>query len=72
MPGDRKRPWISDGLPAARAGLRKGDRIVEMNGKPIKNLEGYMFFLASQKKGGTIDAGVQRDGKKIAVKIKLD
>ncbi|MBI1916864.1 MAG: M28 family peptidase [Planctomycetes bacterium] len=63
---------VSDGLPAARAGLRKGDRIVEMNGKPIKNLEGYMFFLAGQKQGDTIDAGVLRDGKKIAVKIKLD
>ena len=58
--------------PALEAGLSRGDRIVEMNGKPIKNLEGYMFFLAGQKQGNTIDAGILRDGKKIAVKIKLD
>ncbi len=63
---------VSAGDPAARAGIKEGDRIVEMNGKPIKNLEGYMIFLGTQKQGNTIDVGLLRDGKKIGLKVKLD
>ncbi len=63
---------VSDDLPAARAGLEKDDRIVQIAGKPVKNLEDYMEILGGQKKGGTIDVGIVRDGKKMTVKVKLE
>lgn len=63
---------VTDDLPAARAGLKANDRIVQMAGKPIKNLEDYMEVLSGQKSGATIEVGIIRNGKKMMVKVKLD
>jgi hypothetical protein len=63
---------VLDGRPAAKAGLKAGDRIVELAGKPVANLEAYTEIIRSQKKGDTIDVVMVRDGKKQAVKVKLD
>ena len=63
---------VTDDLPAARAGLKADDRIVQIAGKPIKNLEDYMEVLSNQKKGTTIEVGILRNGKKMTVKVKLD
>lgn len=63
---------IVDDGPAARAGLKTGDRIVELAGKPVKNITTYMEAMAAQKKGDTIEVVVVRDGKKQNIKVKLD
>src|SRR5205807_947759 len=42
---------VTDGKPAAKAGLKGGDRIVELAGRPVKNLETYMTLMASRKAG---------------------
>jgi hypothetical protein len=63
---------VSEGTPAAKAGLKEGDRIVEMAGKPIKNLESYMAVMAGQKKGDVLMLGVLRGDKKVAVKVTLE
>ena len=65
---------VSDGAPAARAGLKAGDRIVEIAGQPIKDLGGYMTVMKGQKPGSTIEVGVIRDKEKEKkiVKVKLD
>lgn len=63
---------VSDGDPAAKAGIKKGDRIMEISGKKVGNIETYMQILAGEKKGTTIDVGVEREGKKIKVSVKLD
>jgi len=63
---------IVDDGPAARAGLKTGDRIVELAGKPVKNITTYMEAMALQKKGDAIDVIVVRDGKRRSIKVELD
>jgi hypothetical protein len=60
---------VVEGGPAAKAGLKEGDRIVEVGGKPVRNLEGYMVLIAAHKRGEPVELGVLRGGKKTAVKV---
>lgn len=63
---------VSEGRPAAKAGLKADDRITSIGGKPIKNIQTYMTVLAGHKKGQTIEVGIVRNGKKKTVKVKLE
>ena len=63
---------VTDNLPAAKAGLKAGDRIVELAGKQVKNMTHYMDIMSDQKAGDTIEAVILRDDKKMTVKIKLE
>ena len=63
---------VGPGTPAEKAGLKMDDRIVELDGKPVKKLEDYMEVMSKQKAGNTIEAVVERAGKKLTVKIKLE
>jgi len=65
---------VNDGEPAAKAGIKAGDTIVEMAGSPMKNMETYMEVIRKQKKGDTIDLVIVRKGKteKETVKVKLE
>src|SRR5207302_9129874 len=46
---------VSPGGSAAKAGLREGDRITEMDAKQVPNLGAYMSIMAGHKKGETLD-----------------
>ncbi len=61
---------VMEGGPAAKAGLKEGDRIVEIGGKPVKNLTGYMVVMGRHKRGETIEIAILRGGKKMTVKVK--
>ncbi len=63
---------VSEGRPAAKAGIKTGDRIVSVAGKPVKNVLTYMEIMATQKKGDTIEVGVVRNGKTLMLKVALD
>jgi hypothetical protein len=60
---------VSDGGPAAKAGLKAGDRIVDLGGRPVKNLETYMTLIRAHKKGEPIEFGILRDGKKMTISV---
>jgi hypothetical protein len=60
---------VSDGGPASKAGLKEGDRIVEIAGKPVRDINVYMSLLAEQKRGSPVDIGIMRDGKKVVLKV---
>lgn len=62
---------ISDGGPAELGGLKKDDIIVAIDGKPVKNIYGYMKRLSDYKVGDTILVDVLRDGKKEVFIIRL-
>jgi hypothetical protein len=63
---------VSEGGPASRAGLKSGDRIVELDGKTVANLETYMVLMARHPKGDPVELVIVRETKKMKVSVKLD
>ena len=51
---------VTDGKPAAKAGLQKGDVIVQLGSFQVKNIQDYMKGLAAFKKGDTTKVKVKR------------
>jgi hypothetical protein len=60
---------VADNGPAAKAGMKTGDRIVELAGRPVSNITTYMAIMADQRVGRTFEATVVRDGKKLTLKV---
>jgi S1-C subfamily serine protease len=56
--------------PAEKAGVKAGDKIIEVNGKAVKNFPMYMVQMAAAKKGEPIELTLERDGTKVTVKVK--
>ena len=63
---------VMEGGPADKAGLKKGDWIVEVGGVPVKNMSGYMKAMGAQKGGEPVEFVVMRDGKKVTLKVTPD
>ena len=63
---------VKPGSPAAKAGLKGGDILVEFAGKPIKNLYDFTDALRRSKIGEVVDVKVLRDGKPMVVSVKLE
>jgi Zn-dependent M28 family amino/carboxypeptidase len=55
--------------PGEKGGLKEGDYIVEVGGKPVRNMAGYMTVMSSQKKGQPIELTVKRGDKQLKVKV---
>jgi Zn-dependent M28 family amino/carboxypeptidase len=62
---------VTPGSAADKAGLKDGDIIVEIGGKPVSNVTTYMGVMAAQKLGTTIEIVVERNGKKVKLKAEL-
>jgi len=63
--------FVTPGKPAAMGGMKKGDIITAINGKPVNNIQDYMFRMGQLKFGETISVEVLRDGKKEVLLIQL-
>lgn len=57
--------------PAAKAGIKKGDVIKSLGGKPIKDIYEYMDRLGELKPGMTIPVVVKRNGVAIELFVSL-
>jgi len=60
---------VIEGGPASRAGMKGGDRIVEIGGKQAKDLQTYMVLMSRFKKGDKVELGVVRDGQKMSITV---
>ncbi|MBK5295182.1 MAG: M28 family peptidase [Acidobacteriia bacterium] len=58
--------------PAAKAGLKAGDILVEWEGKPIGNLHDFTYALRSKKVGEKVKVKVLRDGKPVEADVLLE
>jgi len=63
---------VRDRGPASKGGLKADDAILSINGKAIKDIRELQRTVASQTVGSTIDISVLRDGKPMALKVKLE
>ena len=54
---------VQPGGPADKAGLKPGDIITQVDGRPIKDGDDLVNEIASRKPGSTIRLGFVRDGK---------
>ncbi len=61
-----------DNSPAQKAGIKTGDVIVKVNGKEIENLSDYSNILKTFSPGDTAKFTVNRKGKLLELKIKLE
>ncbi|MFO0809878.1 MAG: M28 family peptidase [Gemmataceae bacterium] len=55
--------------PADKGGIKDGDRIVAIGGKPIKNMTAYMQAMQAQKRGEPIEIVVDRKGQRVTVTV---
>ncbi|MGB2628959.1 MAG: M28 family peptidase [Candidatus Acidiferrum sp.] len=63
---------VKPGSPAAKAGLRAGDVLIQFGDKPIKNLYDFTDALRRSKVGDVVPVTVLRDGKELKVSVTLE
>ncbi len=63
---------VLPGSPAAKAGLRAGDVLVEFGGKPIGNLYDFADALRRSRVGDVVKVKVLRDGQPLTVTVTLE
>jgi membrane-associated protease RseP (regulator of RpoE activity) len=60
---------VTDGGPAAKAGMKDNDIIVQIAGKPVKNMTAYMELMRLQKKDAPVEIVVERAGKPVKLMV---
>lgn len=55
--------------PAARAGVQAGDTVVKLGAHEITNIHDYMFALGELEPGREVVIEVERDGKRVPLKV---
>ncbi|MCS7023425.1 MAG: M28 family peptidase [Bryobacteraceae bacterium] len=63
---------IRPGSPAAKAGLKGGDILIEFDGKQIQNLYDYTYALRMKKPGDEVTVKVLREGKPVEFRVVLE
>ncbi|MBS1827671.1 MAG: M28 family peptidase [Acidobacteria bacterium] len=63
---------IRAGSPAAKAGLKGGDILVEFDGKAIQNLYDYTYALRAKKPGDVVKVKVMRGGAPVEAEVALE
>ena len=62
---------VREGTPAAKAGLKAGDILVEFDGKAIGNLYDFTYALRAKKPGDEVKVKVLRGGQPLEVSVVL-
>jgi serine protease Do len=62
-PGGALVGQVEPDTPAAKAGLRRGDVILSLNGQPVNSANDLRLRISQTAPGSTVKLGVSRDGK---------
>jgi S1-C subfamily serine protease len=60
---------VSKDGPAAKGGIKEGDLIVEIAGRPVTNVNTYMAVMSQQRASEPLAVTVMREGKKLQLKV---
>src|SRR4030095_16744222 len=60
---------VRDDSPAAKAGLKAGDKIVKLAGRDVRNVYDYTYALGEMKAGQEYEVELMRAGERITLKI---
>jgi hypothetical protein len=60
---------VRDNSPAAKAGLKAGDKIVKLAGKEVRNVMDYTYILGTMKAGEEYEVEIVRGAEKLTLKI---
>jgi serine protease Do len=63
---------VEDGSPAAKAGLKVGDVITELDGQHVSDASQLQIEVGQKQPGTTIKLGVLRDGKNVSIPVMLE
>ena len=63
---------VQNNSPAAKAGLKAGDLMVEFDGKAILTLADYAYALRSKKPGDIVAVVVKRNGQDVKTSVTLE
>jgi hypothetical protein len=63
---------VRPGSPAAKAGLKPGDTMIQFGGQPIKNLYDFTDALRRSKVGDVVEVTVLREGKSLKAQVTLE
>ena len=63
---------VTDGGPAAKAGMKGGDVIVKFGPKTVNNIYDFMYAIGDYKAGDKVDVVVLRDGKEVTLNVELE
>ena len=60
---------VEPGDPAARAGIQRGDVIVEYNGRPVKDSDSLVAMVVATKPGTTVPVTIVRDKQRKTLNV---
>ena len=63
---------VRDASPAAKAGLKRGDVLVEFAGAPVKNLYDFTYQLRAHRPGEEVRVVVLRNAQRVEATVKLE
>lgn len=62
---------VEEDTPAEKAGLKRGDIIIEFDGQPVDNVDKFRLMVANADVGKTVEIKILRDGKELIKKATL-
>jgi putative serine protease PepD len=62
---------VAPGGPAAKAGLRAGDEIETIDGRPLRGVDDLIALVSAHEPGQTITLGIRRGSRQLTLRVAL-